>query len=196
MIEVHFSFLCDKAARVMSNHQAFPAFARVAIHRNVRGKINLCPPLLKKVGTKVERKWRQCGMAPSTSTTCPATSPELVGPKIRSRDPRAGNGSFTPPLGMRRSLAAYSVGSRPFRSDVGHPWEGWCCSTAGQVSGLPSRQGERGTDAGRESVDATGARDPAVEVRVWRARRARSRWRSAWRAARCSFAWPGLPRRG
>ncbi len=38
----------------------------------------------------------------------------------------------------------------------------WCCPTAGQVSGLPSRQGERGTDAGRESVDARRARDPAI----------------------------------
>jgi hypothetical protein len=35
--------------------------------------------------------------------------------------------------------------------------EGSRCATAGQVSGLSSRQRERGTDAGRESVHATRA---------------------------------------
>jgi predicted transposase YbfD/YdcC len=55
---------------------------------------------------------------------------------------------------------------RPFRSEVGHPRGGWRCPTAGQVSGLSPRQGEGETDAGRESVDATRARDPATEVRV------------------------------
>jgi hypothetical protein len=44
------------------------------------------------------------------------------------------------------------------------PLRGWCCPTAGQVSGLPFRHGERGTDVGRESVDQTSAGDPAAEV--------------------------------